>query len=145
MKPAVWKKPKKNHSNCFICILAEQIKDISTNYQRHPDRIIYLDESSSCIPPVLNIVREEESVNLNDEHDLNSFSEFDDSDYEYEEKEDKIKPKKLTQEDVNSIVKVLSLSKDNAELVCSFLKSLGVLDINVRITFYRNRTEINYN
>lgn len=153
--PAIWKKPKKGHSNCYMCYVINQIKK-NLNFAKYPHNIPSPEESS-MVPPVqfdqINNINHSINNELDseDEDDLNDFDSItyqdnpSDSDFVPDEikneiiKQSKMSSLKLNQENVSDLIRILDLSQERSEVLCSYLKRLKVTDLNVRICFYRSR------
>lgn len=154
LAPAIFRKPLKQHSNCLIKLVYEQVKN-NLAIMRKPEKIVY-PEDSNLIKPVPNIVRDEEDADQvpeafeinQDEEDITSFSELyledsEDEDYVPDQprpvKKQVAERKTITQEQANDLIRILNLSGDHAEVLGSFLKRFAYTELKFRITSFRTR------
>jgi hypothetical protein len=151
-KPAVWKKPRSDHSNCFVCHSANASKD--TMYLlRNKNNIVYLKNSNIDLPELNEDENDdclckfdfkEEDYNSEDEVP-DTFSDCDESDDEFSDRSyvfksnEKIekKPTVLNQEEFSDLLKLINVtSSEHAQLLASFFKKLGYTDSEFRISYY---------
>lgn len=141
--PMVWREPKDHAMDCYFCITKIAGITIKTK------KTIKYPNLPSAIRPVphseeLPIPAPPENVNLlsenSDEEDLQLRPEnddFEDLDYDGMSTE----PHRINQHELNDLVRDLSLSKKQAELLASRLKGWNLLEKGTTISSYRRREE----
>eukprot|EP00795_Rhopilema_esculentum_P009944 gene9944-18557_t len=131
--PMVWREPSNHATDCYFCAIdATGINRKNWSSLRYPN----LESARRPVPhcdeiPVAVFKDLPETIDK-------EFS----SDEEYEEEEfapdDKV-PDPFSQNELNDLVRDLSLSKSSAELLASRLKDKNLLTDTTHITFYRRR------
>nr|XP_047125236.1 uncharacterized protein LOC124807409 [Hydra vulgaris] len=137
--PMVWREQKNHDSDCYFCLV--NVKGINRFKKRkfeYPDLesarrpVPHSDDvpiSVFTTPPDLTVSDEEDMQNLVCEH-ADSGSEYEDS---------TSKQQQFSQEEINDLVRDLSLSKQNSELLASRLSEKNSLKAECKITFFRTR------
>lgn len=132
--PMVWREPTNHVTDCYFCAI--DVTGINRNNRRslqYPD----LESASRPVPhsddiPV-PVYGELPAISCEDSSTTEGNTE------EEEVVPDADAPHPLSQEELNDIVRDLSLSKFSSELLASRLNEKNLLSDTVRITFYRNR------
>lgn len=136
--PMIWREPRDHHSDCyFCCVKTSGFSSKSKHKIKYPN----LD---SAIRPVLHDdslpIPQAPSDGLSsvddDYEDCAEDAESSDTDYVADEDS---APEIFTQEELNDLVRDLSLSKDKAELLASRLKQKHLLEKGVKVSHYRKR------
>lgn len=134
--PRIWREPSNHHDDCYFCMV-----DLS-RYKKAKDHklVIYPDIPSSIapvphskslqipIPPAVSpsFSSEDSSNDQSDEHDFNA--EFANTD-----------PHFPNQRELDDLIRDLSLTKSNAELLTSRLNEWNLLDPSCNTSAYRKR------
>lgn len=136
--PMVWREQQNHHDDCYFCL----VKIVGINSKNrskwtYPDLLSArrpLPHSDAIPVPTfcwLPDLRDKDIFEINDVQ----MSECSDSDFG----ETSSSPKLLNQNDLNDLIRDLSLSKECSELLASRLKERNLLSQGTKITFYRNR------
>ena len=150
--PMVWREPKDHTSDCYFCIT--KIKGI-TSKSKHT---VHYPNIPSAMRPILHnqnlpVPQPPEKIVFSDEEDDSNIQPgLTSTDSEKDEMEcdptfqineglppSAREPHLLTQGDLNDLVRDLDLSKKQAELLGSRLKSWNLLHRDTRVCFFRNR------
>jgi hypothetical protein len=137
--PMVWREPKDHHSDCYFCMT-----NIAGFTKKNTSRNVYPD-CPSAIKPVPhdleNPVPIPPSTPEIDEHSDEECAAAA-VDVPYEPDADENEPHLLSQEDLNDLVRDLSLSKEKAELLGSRLKQWNLLRHGTKISVFSDRHSI---
>jgi len=141
--PMVWREQKNHYNDCYFC-------NVNVNgFSKKNKHNINYPNLDSAIRPVIHSaslpipIPPEEGLNLNIEMecDQDSFDHHDEcpEDTDYTPDEDKSSLQTFSQDELNDLIRDMSLSKEKAELLASRLKQKNLLQKNVRVCHYRNR------
>jgi len=122
--PMIWRESTNHHSDCYFCMT--NIAGLST---KKKSKIVYPD-CKSALKPVPHDLDSPVPVPPEaaaDESDDNSDDAMGDTDELYEPESEETKPQLLNQEELNDLVRDLSLSKEKAEVLGSRLQQWNLL------------------
>lgn len=136
--PMIWREPKNHANDCYFCMT-----NISGFSKKHKSKILYPDCRSAIkpvphgadlpvpTPPTASLLEDEEP----------SPEEMASSDSEDIYGASSLEPKRLlvNQQRLNDLVRDMSLTKDNAELLGSRLKEWGLLEPGTKTSVFRQR------
>jgi len=139
--PMAWKEPSNHSSDCYFCLTSP----VASGMNRKKKQRIYYPNIHSAIRPVphgedlpmpeppkeYNLISEMEEE---DTEKTGSHEERTDPDFQGPASES---PHKLTQNELNDLVRNLELPKVKAELLVSRMKQWIYLDEGMKITLYR--------
>ncbi|XP_076064989.1 uncharacterized protein LOC143039025 [Oratosquilla oratoria] len=135
--PMVWREPKDHSTDCYFCLT-----DIKGRNRKGKKSIVYPDLQSAIRPvlhssdiPVPQPPSELPSDDTSNSDDLES----QDATYTTQLESDK-KPHLITQPELNDLVRDLTLTKQQSELLASRLQQWHLLDEEARITVFRKRS-----
>ncbi|XP_076057286.1 uncharacterized protein LOC143034826 [Oratosquilla oratoria] len=135
--PMVWREPKDHSTDCYFCLT-----DIKGRNRKGKKSIVYPD-LQSAIRPVLHSsdipVPQPPSELPSDDTSNSDDSESQDATYTTQLESDK-KPHLITQPELNDLVRDLTLTKQQSELLASRLQQWHLLDEEARITVFRKRS-----
>ncbi|XP_076037944.1 uncharacterized protein LOC143030832 [Oratosquilla oratoria] len=135
--PMVWREPKDHSTDCYFCLT-----DIKGRNRKGKKSIVYPD-LQSAIRPVLHSsdipVPQPPSELPSDDTSNSDYSESQDATYTTQLESDK-KPHLITQPELNDLVRDLTLTKQQSELLASRLQQWHLLDEEARITVFRKRS-----
>ncbi|XP_076033585.1 uncharacterized protein LOC143020748 [Oratosquilla oratoria] len=133
--PMVWREPKDHSTDCYFCLT-----DIKGRNRKGKKSIVYPD-LQSAIRPVLHSsdipVPQPPSELPSDDTSNSDDSESQDATYTTQLESDK-KPHLITQPELNDLVRDLTLTKQQSELLASRLQQWHLLDEEARITVARD-------
>lgn len=136
--PMVWREPSNHATDCYFCAIdVTGIDKKNRSCLKSPDLESARRPMPHCdeIPvPVFH-----DLPDMSDEEFSSSSSVEEDEGEEFVPDDDA--PHPFSQHELNDLVRDLSLSKSNAELLASRLKDKNLLSHSARITFYRSRHE----
>ena len=138
--PMIWREQKSHHDDCYFCKL-----NLSGYSSKNKNKIIYPNLDSARRPvahdetlPVP--IPPENQFLLSNDSDIDEAAS---NSPELSEDVDYIPDLKnkdpFNQEELNDLVRDLSLSKDKAELLSSRLSEKGMLQHGVRVSYFRKR------
>ncbi|KAL4125789.1 hypothetical protein QTP88_010029 [Uroleucon formosanum] len=141
--PMVWREQKNHYNDCYFC-------NVNVNgFSKKNKHNINYPNLDSAIRPVIHSaslpipIPPEEGLNLNIEMECNqdSFDHHDEcpEDADYTPDEDKSSLQTFSQDELNDLIRDMSLSNEKAKLLASRLKQKNLLQKNVRVCHYRNR------
>lgn len=134
--PMIWREPRNHHDDCYFCLT-----NVIGYSGKNKHKMFYPNISSALRPvmhdstlqypvPTLDVTDSlSESVTLNDAV----------IDYDYVPDINITEPQVFTQEELNDLVRDLSLPKEKAELLAARLKEKNLVDKDVRVCSYRQR------
>ena len=148
--PMVWREPKNHHDDCYFCIV-----NMSGWNQRKKKDWYYPDIESARRPiphcaevpvpaftflPALTAA--DEMLEAMDDTDSGDSSISNSSSMGGVESSPSSKPKPFSQGQLNDLIRDLGLSKESCEILASRLDKHGILGLETKITFYRNRDDM---
>ena len=140
--PMVWREPSNHSSDCYFCLTPPVASGMNRKKKQRIDypnmpsaiRLVPHGEDLSVPEPPkeynMNSVMEEEDTEKTGPHKEKST----DPDFQVPAPES---PHKLTQNELNDLVRDLELPKVKAEMLASKMKQWKYLDEGVKITLYR--------
>lgn len=143
--PMIWREPKNHHDDCYFCSVNVAGFTLKTKHQ-----IVY-PNLQSAIRPIphcenLPVPKPSETGMLFIEQmeceDLISAESQHSSGSEYTPDAKISTPQTFTQEEINDLIRDLSLSKEKSELLASRIKEKNILERNVKVSFYRERNYV---
>jgi len=133
--PMVWREQRNHDTDCYFCSI-----DVTGINRKNRSSLEYPDLQSARRP-----VAHCDEIPVPVFHKLHDISDDDSSSAEDQETEEEAAvvddetPQLFSQQELNDLVRDLSLSKASAELLASRLKEKNLLSGCARITLYRNR------
>ena len=141
--PRIWRQPTDHSSNCYFCMVDSTKRRTGKN----APQIVYPDIPSSIAPvehyPKLPIPTPPKRDQPSSEDSSKSDSEEDigDPDYGFADAVEDRRPYFPNHKDINNLIRDLSLTKSNAEVLKSRLKQWNLLDESVQVTDQRKRNQ----
>jgi len=134
--PMVWRQPTNHDSDCYFCAI-----DVTGINKKNRSSLTYPDLQSARRP-----VAQCDKIPVPLFQELPESSDEDSSSAPEDNVEEEVvygddAPHPFSQEELNDLVRDLSLPKSSAELLASRLKEKNLLTDSTRITFYRHRHE----
>ena len=133
--PMVWREQHDHHTDCYFCIT--NIQGFNKNNKQH---IIYPNLHSAIRP----VPHSSDFPVPIPPQTSNTDSDSSDKDCEYDEYIPEVEnkmPHFITQADLNDLVRDLSLSKGQSELLASRLQEWNLLESKAKVTVYRKRNK----
>jgi len=140
--PMIWREPKDHVTDCYFCSVN------TTGFSvKNKHKIVYPSLDSAIrpvphdaslpipVPPLDGLESVEDEIEFNT---LAGSTDQDSADSEYTPDSD-IGPETFNQDELNDLVRDLSLSKEKAELLASRLKQKHLLAAGVKVCHYRKR------
>ncbi|KAL4131092.1 hypothetical protein QTP88_008441 [Uroleucon formosanum] len=119
--PMVWREQKNHYNDCYFC-------NVNVNgFSKKNKHNINYPNLDSAIRPVIHSASLPIPIPPEEE------------DADYTPDEDKSSLQTFSQDELNDLIRDMSLSKEKAELLASRLKQKNLLQKNVRVCHYRNR------
>ena len=151
--PMVWREPKNHHDDCYFCM------NVMSGWNQNKKKSWHYPNIDSALRPVAHcpeipvpvftslpdLISDEAAMLdvVGDENDNNSScSNCSDTDSSATSSQTQSKPKPFTQDQLNDLVRDLSLSKKASEVLASRLRDHNILESATKITFYRDREEM---
>lgn len=141
--PMIWREPRDHHADCYFCsvnVAGFSVKNkhniIYPNLESARRPIAHDDTLPVPVPPLDGLESFEDDLQPYDAATGRNEGTSTDPDYVLEES---LEPQTFTQDELNDLVRDLSLSKEKAELLASRLKEKNLLGKNVLISHYRKR------